>query len=189
MLHDTPMYNAYIYLLHPDGAYTIMSMGSRRPGEPFVVSDLLINKKTTWIVVADESAATVYDRKSRNGPLKELFQLANEASRKKTADLISDRGGRSFDSHGQGRHTMTKEQSGPKKQAAHAFAKIIAGRINNAIHDGACDEIALIAAPRFLGVLRDALEKAGNVMPALTIDKEMVGRDIADIEKLLDKRQ
>lgn len=166
-----------------------MSMGGRRPGEPFVVSDLLLNKKTTWIVVADESAATVYARKSRHGPLDELFKLANEVARQKTGDLISDRGGRSFDSHGQGRHTMTKEQSGPKKRASHAFAKIVAGKINSAIHDGACDEIALIAAPRFLGFLRDALEKAGNVIPALTIDKEMVGRDVADIEKLLDNRQ
>jgi protein required for attachment to host cells len=42
----------------------------------------------------------------------------------------------------------------------------------------------LIAAPRFLGVLRDALTKAGNVVPALTIDKEMVGRDITVIKLL-----
>jgi protein required for attachment to host cells len=149
----------------------------------------LLSKKTTWIVVADESAATVYARQSRHGPLNELFQLANETGRKKSAELISDRGGRSFDSHGQGRHTMTKEQTGPKKRASHAFAKDIAGRINSAVHDGSCDEIALIAAPRFLGVLRDAFAKAGNIVPAVTIDKEMVGRDAAAIEKLLEDRR
>ena len=150
-----------------------------------MTSDLLLTRKTTWIIVADESAATVYARKARNGPLTELFRMTNEAARKKTGDLISDRGGRSFDSHGQGRHTMTKEQSGPKKHAAIAFAKDIAKRINKAIHGGDCDEIAVIAAPRFLGVLRDALAKAGNVQPAVTIDKEMVGQDTAAIEKLL----
>jgi protein required for attachment to host cells len=154
-----------------------------------VISDLLLNKKSSWVIVADESAATVYARKSRNGPLSEQFQLSNEAGRKKTADLISDRGGRSFDSHGQGRHTMTKEQSGPKKRAAVAFAKDLAGRINNAVRKGTCDEIVLIAAPRFLGILRDALDKAGNIVPAVTIDKEMVGRNAADIEKLIDDRR
>jgi protein required for attachment to host cells len=154
-----------------------------------MVSDLLLNKKTTWIMVADESAATVYSRKSRRAPLIGVFQTTNEAGRKKTADLISDRGGRSFDSHGQGRHTMMKEQSGPKQRASVAFAKDLAGRISNAVRDGTCDEIVLIAAPRFLGVLRDALEKAGNVIPAQTIDKEMVGRDAADIEKLLENRR
>ena len=150
-----------------------------------MTSDLLLTKKTTWIIVADESTATVFVRKSRRGPLTELFSLTNEAGRKKSGDLISDRGGRSFDSHGQGRHTMVKEQSGPKKTAAIAFAKKLATRANKAIHDGTCEEIALISAPRFLGVLRDALAKAGNVVPALTIDKEMVGRDVVAIEKLL----
>ena len=148
-------------------------------------SESVLTNKTTWIIVADESAATIYSRTSRRGPLSEQFELTNEAGRKKSGDLISDRGGRSFDSHGQGRHTMAKEQSGPKKTAAAAFAKKIATRASKAIHDGTCDEISLIAAPRFLGVLRDALTKAGNVVPALTIDKEMVGRDITVIEKLL----
>ena len=154
-----------------------------------MISDLLLNKKSSWVIVADESAATVYARKSQHAPLNEIIQLSNEVGRKKTGDLISDRGGRSFDSHGQGRHTMIKEQTGPKKRAAVAFAKDIASRINSAVRDGSCDEIILIAAPRFLGVLRDALEKAGNIVPAVTIDKEMVGRDAADIEKLLDNQR
>ena len=165
-----------------------MITGNRRPSEPIMISDLLLNKKTTWIIVADESAAVIYARKARNSPLNELFRLANETGRMKTGDLISDRGGRSFDSHGRGRHTMAKEQTGPKKRASQAFAKDIAGRVSSAVRDGNCDAIALIAAPRFLGVLRDALEKAGSVSPAVTIDKEMVGRDAADIEKLLDDR-
>ena len=84
---------------------------------------------------------------------------------------------------------MMKEQSGPKKRAAVTFAKDIASRITDAVRDGVCDEVVLIAAPRFLGVLRDALEKAGNVIPSVTINKEMVGRDTADVEKLLDDRR
>ena len=148
-------------------------------------SESLLTKKTTWIIVADESAATVYSRTARRGPLTELFELTNELGRKKFGDLISDRGGRSFDSFGKGRHTMVKEKSGPKKAASAAFAKDIAQRTNKAMHAGACDEVALIATPRFLGVLRDALAKAGNIDIALTIDKEMVGQDAAVIEKLL----
>ncbi len=151
-----------------------------------MASKLLLNTRKTWIIVADESAATVYERQSRRGALTELFQMKNEAERKKTGELISDRGGRSFDSHGQGRHTMTKEKSGPKKHAAQAFAKLLAQRIAHAVHKGSCEEIALIAAPRFLGILRDALAKAGNVAPAVTIDKEMVGKDPGAIEKLLE---
>jgi protein required for attachment to host cells len=151
-----------------------------------VASNLLLNRNTTWIIVADEAAATVYERKSRRGPLTELFQLTNETERKKTAEIISDRGGRSFDSHGHGRHTMAREKSDPKKHASQAFAKTLAQRIARAVHDGSCEEIVLISAPRFLGVMRDALSKAGNVVPAVTIDKELVGKDASVIEKLLE---
>lgn len=147
--------------------------------------DLLLTSKTTWVIVADESSATVYSRQSKKGPLEELFKLENEAGRKKSGDLISDRGGRSFDRFGDGRHTMTKEESGPKKRAAADFAKKIALRINKAVRDGTCDEFAVISAPRFLGVLRQALAKAGKATPGLSIDKEMVGQNATAIEKLL----
>jgi protein required for attachment to host cells len=150
-----------------------------------MTSDLLIARKTVWVVVADESRAYVYERKTATGPLDELFSLENEVGRMKAGDLLADRGGRSFDSHGQGRHTMTKEKSGPKKRAAVAFAKDIAQRIGKAVREGTCDEFILISAPRFLGELRDALGTAGNAVPSRAIDKEMVGRDAADIEKLL----
>lgn len=150
-----------------------------------MAAGLLLNSNTIWIVVADEALATIYERKSRRGPLTELFRLTNESERKKTAELISDRGGRSFDSRGQGRHTYTREKSDPKRHAAQAFAKLVAQRVVGAIHDGNCEDVALIAAPRFLGLLRDALAKAGNVIPSVTIDKEMVNQDAASIAKLL----
>ena len=146
----------------------------------------LSGNATNWVVVADQAAATLYSRKGRRGPLEALLALQNSVAGEKVADLISDRGGRSFDSHGHGRHTMTKEKGGPKQRAIQAFAKSIASKVTSAVQAGRCDQVALIAAPRFLGVVRDALAKEGKVEPVLSIDKEMVGKDAAAIEKLLD---
>ena len=143
--------------------------------------------KTYWVIVADESRAVFYERETRRAPLTELGHLQNEAARRKTGELISDRGGRSFDSHGQGRHTMAKEKSDPKKHAAQVFAKDVAERIAKGVHSGRCRGYALIAAPRFLGVLRDAVATAAKAEPFATVDKEVVGRDTAVIEKLLDE--
>ena len=70
-------------------------------------------------------------------------------------------------------------------QASLAFAKQLAELISDAINNGTCRSFALIAAPRFLGVLRDALATAGNVTPVVSIDKEVVNKDSAFIEKLL----
>jgi len=75
------------------------------------------SEKFFWVVVADESKAIVYAHVTRSGPLREVFSLANEAARMKTEQLISDSGGRSYDSKGKGRHTMTNEKVDPKKHA------------------------------------------------------------------------
>lgn len=144
-----------------------------------------IRDKVFWAVVADESNAIVYVRDTLSGPLRELFSLDNEAARKKTDQLISDSGGRSFDSVGKGRHTMSNEKADPKQHSATVFAKQIAERIARATHEGSCRGFALVAAPRFLGILRDAISNATIVEPYATVDKEVVGQDTAVIEKLL----
>lgn len=142
--------------------------------------------KRLWVVVADESKAIVYSREAIRGPLQELFSLDNEVARKKTDELISDSGGRSFDIKGKGRHTIASEKGDPKSHAATRFAKQIAGHIAKATHGGSCRGFALVAAPRFLGMLRDAISVATAVEPYATVDKEVVGQDKAVIEKLLD---
>lgn len=145
-------------------------------------------QKTDWIVVADEATAIIYSQGDKRGPLTELMTLDNEAAKKKGNDILADKGGRSFDSFGQGRHTMSREKSDPKKVAAMAFAKDIATRIYKAKHNGTCREYAVIAAPRFLGLLRDALARAGAADPFLSIDKEVVAKDAAFIERLISER-
>ena len=143
-------------------------------------------EKAYWVVVADESRATIYTRKAKRSPLIELLALDNEMGRKKAGEILSDRGGRSFDSFGAGRHTMAAEKADPKKHAATVFAKQIAERIAKVVHDGSCRGYALIAAPRFLGMLREAVSRKCNVEPFKTIDKDVVGQDAAVLQKLID---
>ncbi len=143
------------------------------------------SEKVFWVVVADKSNAIIYARDTRSGPLRKVFSLDNEAARMKTEQLISDSGGRSFDSIGKGRHTITSEKADPKKHAASMFAKQIAERIGKVMHDGSCRGFALVAAPRFLGVLRDAVSAETSAEPYATVDKEVVGQDTTVIERLL----
>jgi protein required for attachment to host cells len=142
--------------------------------------------KTYWIVVADESHAVIYTRNTKRGPLQKLLSLDNAAGRKKTGELLADRGGRSYDSFGTGRHTMAKEKTDPKKHVAMAFAKQIAERVGKVTHDGSCRGYALLAPPRFLGMLRDAMSNSCRFEPFKTIDKEVVDKDTAFLKKLVD---
>ena len=152
-----------------------------------MIANALKEKNYCWVVVADESKAVFYTREMRRSPMQEAFTLDNAIAREKMADIISDAGGRSFDSGGQGRHAMIKENGGPKQQATAAFAKEIAAQLHKAHHHGAYREFAVVAAPRFLGVLRSALESAGNLEPHVEVDKEVVNRDPDFVAKLVDE--
>lgn len=147
----------------------------------------LNSKNYCWVVVADESKAIFYTREMRTSPMQQASVLENSVAREKTGDLISDTGGRAFDSGGQGRHTMVKEKSGPKQQAIAAFAKRIAEELYKGKHSGAYREFAIVAAPRFLGVLRSALASAGKLEPHVTVDKEVVAKEPEFIAKLVDE--
>ena len=128
------------------------------------------------VVVADESKAVLYKREKRRGPLQELRTFENEAARLKTDDLIADRGGRSFDSHGHGRHTMTAEKSSPKQHIAEGFARGIAEHVGDELHKDHLWGYALIAAPRFLGTLRGMLASRTTTEPFAAVDKNVVGQ-------------
>ncbi len=138
-----------------------------------------------WIIVADESIAEFYEQDKRYSPVRKNFELHNEYARKKMDDIITDHGGRSYDSFGKGRHTMAKEKSDPKAQEAVVFAKSIAGKITAALNSGEISQFGLIAAPRFLGVLRKSLGGAHGSEPCLTISKEVVRQGTAVVDRLL----
>ena len=138
------------------------------------------------VVVADEYRAIIYARDTRTGPLRKLRTFTNETARMKTGEILSDRGGRSFDSHGQGRHTMGSERDAPQQHSAKAFAKDIAQDVATELRGGRCRGYAVIAAPRFLGLLRPEFSTAVRDEPYATIDKDVVAQDPAVIEKLLE---
>jgi protein required for attachment to host cells len=143
------------------------------------------DNKYYLVVVADESKAVLYTRERLRGPLQEHCTFGNEAARLKTDDLLADRGGRSFDSHGHGRHTMTAEKSDPRQHLAEAFARDIAEYIAARQHRGELRGYALVAAPRFLGMLRSQLASRVTEEPYATVDKNVVGQPEDVIAKLL----
>ena len=145
-------------------------------------------EKHFLVVVADEARAILYTRHARYGPLTQWRELSNDVARLKTEALISDRGGRSFDSHGQGRHTVGGEKAGPRQHIATVFAKTIAELVADDMQSGRCRGFALIAAPRFLGELRREIRTHVKAEPYATVAKAVVTGDESVIEKLLKLR-
>ncbi|MDH4046989.1 MAG: host attachment protein [Gammaproteobacteria bacterium] len=150
-----------------------------------MVAAPFITGKKRWIIVADESTAEIYQQEKRYSPVQQISVMHNDAAKKKVDDLITDHGGRSFDSFGAGRHTMSKEETGPKAEASRVFAKLVAARIITALNNGDIGQFGLIAAPRFLGTLRKALAGSHGAKPCLTVAKQLVGQEPAAIDRVL----
>jgi len=111
---------------------------------------------STWVVVADRSAARIFKAATPTGGLDELESLVHPEGRMRAQDLTSDLPGRAFDSKGKGRHAMESEV-GPRAHEAIAFARELAGRMAAARSRGEIERLVLVAAPEFLGLLREAL--------------------------------
>jgi protein required for attachment to host cells len=139
------------------------------------------------VVVADESRADLYQRERKRGPLRLTRSFENEAAHLKTDDLITDKGGRAFDSFGNGRHTMSGEKSDPKQHLAEHLARQVAEHIGAEEHGGRLYGYALVAAPRFLGTIRSQLPNRVHGEPYATIDKNVVGQPEDAIARLLDQ--
>jgi protein required for attachment to host cells len=154
--------------------------------EANMVTPVPADDRRYLVVVADEYRAIIYARDTFTAPLRKLRTYTNETARMKTGELLSDRGGRSFDSHGQGRHTMGSDRDAPQQQFAKAFAKDIAQVIAAEFHKGMCRGYAVIAAPRFLGLLRQEFATVLKHEPYATVDKDVVDQDENFIGKLLE---
>ena len=139
-----------------------------------------------WVVVADQSKARIFTTEEPRGPLLELASMVNPYGREKEQELASDRPGRSFDSHGQGRHDMSSAVE-PAEQETIRFAKQIADHLQDACNDGRCRELLLVAGPHLLGVLRKQLNTPETIKVS-AIDKNLGQYDAREIRSHLPER-
>lgn len=99
-------------------------------------------------------------------------------------DLKTDAAGGSFPSAGHGRDSM--EETDFKQQEEDLWVKEAAEELRRRALKNDFDQLCIIAPPKALGVLRKELHKEVEKRVMCTINKEMSGRPIPDIEKLIE---
>ncbi|MGK5594628.1 MAG: host attachment protein [Parachlamydiaceae bacterium] len=136
-------------------------------------------KGEAWIVVADEAYARIFKLEAPK-KLEELTTLIHPESRLHEREMVSDRPGRTFESHTVARRSLGQPVS-PKKQEAINFSKVVANYLNEAALSGRCVKIYLAASPAFLGLLRQELNKAAAQMVETEINKTITHLDTQEI--------
>jgi protein required for attachment to host cells len=112
----------------------------------------------TWVLVADQSAARIFDASSPTGALEEIESYAHAEGRAHARELKTDQPGRAFDSMGAGRHGMEPKVL-PKEQEAIAFARFLNAHLEDARAKNRVERLILVAPPEFLGHLRSTMDK------------------------------
>lgn len=139
---------------------------------------------STWVVAADSSRARIFEVGRSRAELREIGDLVNPDARLHERDLTSDDKGRAYDSFGSGRHAMEDKVSA-KQQNAIDFAGRINEQLLSDLNQGKYDRLYLMAAPDFLGVLREKLDPHVRKTIAAEINKSLARHSTEDIAKHL----
>jgi protein required for attachment to host cells len=134
----------------------------------------------TWIVVAHRAGARILEQPAPGRPLELVEELDNAAGRLRNSEIDADRPGRAFDRFGGGRHAMEREES-PHDRAAADFARKLADRVRAGRTDHSYGQVVLVAEPRFLGLLRGALDQPTADLVSGTIAKDLARVEVRDL--------
>ncbi|MDR6757628.1 protein required for attachment to host cells [Mycoplana sp. BE70] len=127
---------------------------------------------TTWILAADGNQARLlkgvnFLKDGQKSPEQEIFR----SEPKKAQEIMSDRPGRSYSSHGPGRSAM-EYTSDPVRDEQQKFTAEVADKLECYAEAGAFDRLIVCAAPQTLGALRSMLGVKSREKTTAEIDKD-----------------
>ena len=132
----------------------------------------------TWIVIADGARARIALHEKAGAGITQIDGLDFRVPHPADTDIVADRPGRTFDSHGPGRHAMEPPTDPHRKNKAD-FARMIADFLAEKLQEDAYDRLVIIAPATTLGDLRTALDDkvATRVLAELPKDLTQVRND------------
>ena len=128
----------------------------------------------TWILVAHRGGARLFENKGPGKGLNLVHDIPHPEGRLKNKDIGADKPGRSFDSRGQSRHSLSSEQE-PTAHLAEQFAKHLSTLLDDGRNRQRYAKLVLVAEPRFLGSLRAALSSPTAALVTATLGKDLGG--------------
>lgn len=132
----------------------------------------------TWIVTANASRPRFFAQPALTEKLQKIEDMINDAARSKTAESETDRMGptsAALSIHNTACALPNKTYEPAQTPAQHAtdlFAKDVARYLLKAHQEGRYREIALVASPQFLGVLRQQLDPQLERLVSVEINKD-----------------
>jgi protein required for attachment to host cells len=129
---------------------------------------MLADKKTTtWIVVTDGSKATIFTSHDNSHELELYKSLESEDARAHSGDLGSEK------SHGVTERNRPGSRVDLNAKEKFNFATNLADMLNQAAFHNHYHQLILIASPKFLGDLRELINKQTAALILKEINKDL----------------
>jgi len=138
------------------------------------------------VVAADSTCARIFKATSSKGPLEEKEVLVHPENRLSEKDLISDRKGSTFSSHGSGRSSYSKHTD-VKDQGTKEFINEINDCLMRLETNNEFKQLIIIAAPRLLGALKKQLNSGLQKRITYELNKNIAKLNADEIRTHLPK--
>ena len=131
--------------------------------------------RKTWVLVADGARARILESNGSGGVLSSALSFDFAASHAPSRDFGSDKPGRGQGAGGVAQHTKPPKVDWHTFEK-HLFAKELAKALEEALRECAFDDLVLVAPPKALGELRQAL--SADVISRV---KSEIGKDLTHL--------
>jgi protein required for attachment to host cells len=135
----------------------------------------------TFILACDAGSARLFDETGRSEPWRLVETIDNASGRAHVRDLVADHPGRVRQS-GTGAQPPMEPPTDPAEREAERFARRLASDLDRAFGARAFDRLVLVAPPRFLGRLREALRPAVAAAVVGEVDRDYTKAPAAELE-------
>ncbi|WP_376691139.1 host attachment protein [Wenzhouxiangella sp. EGI_FJ10409] len=136
-----------------------------------------------WVIVADSARVRLF-QKGEGQSIEEFDVMLNPDVRLREQDLVSDEPGRGLNRSRSSRFSMS-EVEGHREHAEKTMAIELARRLRQARLDGSLSRLHVLAAPHFLGQLRNSLDEETRELVCSETAKNVSRLDAPDIRKQL----
>jgi protein required for attachment to host cells len=131
----------------------------------------------SWVLIADGARARILENDGPGRGLIAVEGLVFHGDHSATHDLVSDREGRSYSSHGPGRSAIDS-RSDPHRDLKTKFAHQLADVLARGLEQNSYDRLVIVAPPVTLGDLRAAISDR--------VRAKVVGEVAHDLTKIAD---
>ena len=136
--------------------------------------------KPIWILVADSSTARLFTTENSVSELNEIETITHSEALLNEQELVSDAAGRDSNGSSGGSHTYSSEVSA-KEQEESLFAKRLVKHLCDELNQNKFDCLYIVAAPAFLGTLRNSFTSRIEKQVVFSLGKNIVNQTAAEI--------